>query len=428
MKRQTIPGALVWAVVWAVVASAASAQLDLAYLGKLTASDATNHQSFSGVAADGDTLMIGAGDPLDSQLSLVYLFGPDPDHPLGWAERGVLRPDDPTRARGFGAVKILRGDLAAISAHGDDSVATGAGSVHIFERDAGGAWRQRLWIVPTGEFDFLGARFGSALAMEGDTLVVGAPGAGSVFTRGHGVVYVYQRDGFGEFNLRQTIVNPDPREFDSFGQSLALVGDTLVIGRSEDWSGISGFGSAWVFQRDGAGQFDHVQTIRPNARPGRVGLAIALDETTLVLAADRYTVRGTNSGTAWVYQRDGAGMWTQRQQLFASDAAPYWHFGAGLDLIDGRLLVSAPGTFSKLIDGTANPPGAVYLFERGPGGAFVETSIITAPDGDPRDLFSGPVVLGDKLFISAPFDDDAAPPPQMDVCESGAVYVFQIQP
>jgi uncharacterized repeat protein (TIGR01451 family) len=262
------------------------------------------------LAADGKRLAVGApGDPSALQgRGTVYVFQRDG---ASWGE-GVPVQSGAAGDR-FGVSVALRGDHLAVGA-------TAGNAVFLF-RQSGNGWvpesPPRL-APPNGG---RGDDFGFAVALSDDTLAVGAPGDGD---RGSlaGAVYVFQRSGAG-WSLRQKLLADDSQAADRFGSAVALDGDTLVVGApfADDLLHRLNFGRAYVFERKNgtwtllqkkltAGEFAEDDA--------QFSAALALSHGRLVAGAPGEDRDGPeNRGAAYVFT-SGATGWTP-----SPDPKPY---------------------------------------------------------------------------------------------------------
>lgn len=239
-------------------------------------------------------------------------------------------------------------------------------------------------VVPAG----LEARdlYGFALALDGDTLAVGAPGDRE------GAVYLFVRAG-GTW-VQQAKLRPfDGRNGDEFGAALDLEGDRIVVGaRGAD----DDRGAAYVFLRSG-GAWALDARLQPAGLVERSRFAhdVALSADTIVAGAP--FVRGAGDGwargAAFVYAR-GAG-WAQQAQLPSGSVANGAQFGFSVDIEGERAVVGAPGG-----DGFR---GTVQVFERS-GATWSQAALLTATGLQPGHAFGWSLALdGPRLRIGTPF-------------------------
>jgi hypothetical protein len=335
-------------------------------------------------------------------------------NPLFTFQERLVAVDGAARDR-FGTAVALSGDTAVIGAPLNDEIYNDQGTVYVFVR-SGGTWtmQQKLWVNDGAEGDC----FGAAVALSGDTLVVGAAGDDIGANYDQGSVYVFTRNG-GWWDEQQKISASDGAQSDRFGWSVALEGDTLAVGADHDAIGSNvDQGSAYVFVRGGGTQPVWTQQQKLTAGDGAVGdsfgSAVALEGDTLVACAPFDDIAANpNQGSAYVFTRSGA-TWTQQQKLTAGDGAADDRFGHAVALSDDKLVVGAP--YAAI--GSNYQQGSVYAFTR-TGTVWTEGQKLSAGDGMGEDRFGSAVALGgETLAVGAPNRFTSGD------TGLGAVYVF----
>ncbi len=189
----------------------------------------------------------------------VYIF----PHSSGVVADQVtyVKASNPDTGDNFGSALALDATLLAVGAPAEDSSASGingnqadsmaanSGAVYIFEKDVNGVWSQVSYIKSSTPANPEG--FGAAVALRGNLLVVGAPGesSGSVGINGDeldetapgsGAVYVFERDRSGEFSQIAYIKAANTDRSDRFGETVAIAGDSIVVGAPEEESRSTG--------------------------------------------------------------------------------------------------------------------------------------------------------------------------------------------
>lgn len=268
-----------------------------------------------------------------------------------------LTASDGAASDSFGAALALDGDVLAVGA---PYVGPDKGAVYVFER-AGGLWAEVAKLEPGSVPG--GVRFGSALALEGDRLLVGAP-SHPYFDGPSGFVIVYERVG-GVWVELERLHASDAEPGDRFGTALALDGDALLVGASghDRWG--SDTGAAYAFER-GASSWNEVQALRPRrVEPGMAfGGAVALEGRRCVVTAP-----GDREGSAHAFRRTAAG-WRAEAELHPSDGRAGDSFGRAVVLTDRWVVVSAHdhGCFECAHGHLDDHAGALYAFGRSPSG------------------------------------------------------------
>jgi hypothetical protein len=232
-----------------------------------------------------------------------------------------------------------------------------AGSAFVFVR-FGTSWIPQAQLIAPDAFD--GDNFGSSVALDGDTVVVGVAGDDTVGTS-NGSAYVFVRFGT-VWSPQAKITAPDAEEYDYFGSSVGLDGDTAVVGAVWDnLPGASNAGSAYVFVRSGSVWTYQAKLIATHPETGdNFGYSVAVDEDTAVVGAILDdSPAGSYAGSATVFVRSGM-TWTPQAKLTAPDAAGDDQFGSSVDLTGGTAVVGAYQDDVREMTDT----GSAYVFVR----------------------------------------------------------------
>lgn len=260
--------------------------------------------------------------------------------------------------------------------------------------------------------------FGESVSISGDRMVIGAFGADGVELDA-GAAYVFARQGT-DWIERATLTASGAALGDLFGYAVSIRGGVIAVGAPLDDSGASGAGSVTVFAFDGAAWIEQAELTASDAGTGdQFGVPLALGAGTVVVGAAGADAGGQDAGAAYVYRSDGV-KWIEEAKLIASDADARDRFGYAVAIDGETVLVGAfnddhSGPFS--LDGR----GSAYVF-RFDGGTWIEQARLTASDGVVGDNFGWTVsVRGDTALVGAVADDG----PEVD---SGSVYVFRFDP
>ena len=221
-------------------------------VAKLTARDAAAFDAFgASVAIEGDTAVVGAvGDGDAGVLSgSAYIFARAAGDPGAWQQIAKLTADDATAGDRFGASVAIAGDTVIVGAQGSDGAGTASGAAYVFAREAGGpgGWGQVAKLTAADAAP--GDQFGASVAIQGDTVLVGAGGdddAGS----GSGSAYLFAPGEGGSRAWRQIakLAAADGSAFDGFGRAVALGRELVTIGAPDDDAAGERAGSAYVFR------------------------------------------------------------------------------------------------------------------------------------------------------------------------------------
>lgn len=370
----------------------------------------------SAVAVDGDTAVVGSPfanvDGNDGQ-GAAHVFVRDGD---SWVQQARLVADDPKLFSNYARALAIEGDTVVVGATGADGVVSSAGAAYIFTR-SGTTWTQQAKLVASDGEGF--SDFAAVVDISGDSVVVGSP---SMFINGENVVgaaYVFVRDA-GVWAQQQKLVASDGLSFDSFGNAVTIDGDSVVVGAHQATVGGASFsGAAYVFQRSGAVWTEAQKLVSSDlAADDGFGSALALEGDDLVVGARQPPLLDEGgAGAAYVFVRE-AGNFSQQARLLAADGVVGDSFGVSVAIDAGTVLVGAPLSGSQA--GVDLEVGSVYVFGRA-GTDWTQTGRIRAIDGESGDFLGGKVALsGGTAIAGAPNADVGANDAQ------GKAYVFAL--
>jgi hypothetical protein len=340
-------------------------------------------------------------------------------NPAAWIEQ-KLTADDGQANDLFGFRVLISGDTAFVSA---PAPIYRPGSVYVFS-NVNGTWTQTQKLIATPDVtpppnwsDF----FGWSLALSGNTLLVGAPF--TFDTQGPtGAAFVFTESN-GVWEQSQQLKASDAVATDYFGQAVGLAGTTAVVGA---YNKNGGEGAAYVFANSGGDWSQTQKIMASDGVPGdshQFGEALAFDGRAIVIGAPGPDYVSTGiypQGAAYVFW-DEAGGWSEVQKLTATDGTPGDQFGFAIELAGRRVLIGAPAANIG-----SNPhQGAGYVFGRS-NGFWTQGQKLTASDGAAYDQFGQSVALrqGRALIGEWSHDDDfnhLPPPPKQ-----GVSYVFRL--
>ena len=247
-------------------------------------------------AISGDTLVIGA-ELEGSSSGVVYVYTWN-TATARWVEQAKLYAVDRSNGGagfGFGKSVAIDGNLLIVGAPGDNTFGTNAGAAYVFVRNVStGAWTQEAKIKPTDGTGAANRNFGISVAISGSSAVIGSVGAGSIAD----AAYVFVRSS-GSWSQQQRIALTSDN-ISNFGAAVGITGSTLVVGAP--LSGSIDIGAAYVFNRFGS-------------------------------------------------------TWTQAtQNLTPSNPNASEHFGAAVDMVAGRIVVGSPDWNNPEHDFTTSSP------------------------------------------------------------------------
>ena len=261
---------------------------------KLTAANAVGESRFGySVAVGDDTAVIGAdkdGTPDTSDCGSAYVFTRDPSNV--WTQQEKLTASDAAESGRFGGSVAFDGDTAVIGAQEDNH---GRGAAYVFVR-SDGVWTEQAKLVASDST--ASDNFGSSVAFSGETAVIGA-GRKSYW---RGAAYVFVRSN-GVWTEQAKLVASDEAAGAYFGFSVAVRGNMAVIGTwGDDHAGLNS-GSAFVFARNSSGSWTPQANLIAwdGAEGDWFGSSVAISGDTAVIGASMDDDSGQDSGAAYVF-------------------------------------------------------------------------------------------------------------------------------
>ena len=390
-----------------------------------------------------------------------------------WSQQAYLKAGQVTADDRFGTSVAIAGDTLVVGAFLEDGSSPGvngpvdelapdSGAAYVFVR-SGTTWIQQAYLKASNVTAY--DQFGFSVGIAGDTVVVGAnyedssaPGVNAapvVLASNAGAAYVFVRSGTNwiqQAYLKASQVTTQ----DWFGSSVAIAGDTLVVGaEQEDGSapGVNGpadelatkAGAAYVFVRSGTNWSQQAYLKAGQVTAGdRFGVAVAVAGDTVVVGArhEDGSAPGVNgpvdegapeSGAAYVFVRSGTN-WSQQAYLKASQVSAGDQFGISVAITGDTVVVGANGEDSTAtgvngpVDEGVIEAGAAFVFVRN-GTTWTQQAYLKASQVSVSDFFGRSVAIsGTTVVVGANSEDGRATGVNGVVNElaidSGAAYVF----
>lgn len=376
----------------------------------------------------------------------------------------------------FGYAVAVSGNTAVVSTHLEDSNGTGvnpgggaqannsagdAGAAYVFER-SGVTWTQQAYLKASNTQ--AGDNFGKAVAISGDTIILGAPMEDSNATgingdgsnnssTASGAAYVFVRNGT-TWTQEAYIKASDTQAGDHFGNSVAISGDTAVVGAEGEDTTAANSGATYVFVRSGTtwSQQAKLKASNPGASD-QFGLATAISGNFVIVGAhlEDSNATGVNpggsaqanntagdAGAAYIFTRSGT-TWSQEAYVKASNTDSGDWFGSSVGIDGNTAIVGAylecsnatgvnPGVIAEG-NNSANDAGAAYVFIR-TGTTWSQQAYLKASYTDGGDNFGySTSISGNTVFVGAPGESSNATGANGDgsnngAANAGAVYAF----
>jgi len=303
----------------------------------------------------------------------------------------------------YGTAVAIDGDTIAVGAPADNTN-NSPGYVHIRERNAGGPnnWGIIKTLSDTESIGIDG--FGVELVLKNDTLLVGAH-RGTGITVESGTVFIFERDygGVNNWGLVARLQASDGAYGDRFGWTFDITGDTVAVGaRWDDHSGGFDAGSVYIFERNEGGPNNWGQVRKITASdPGSsdlFGVSLALQGNTLAIGAEGQDKNGNQTGLVYLLDRDAGGFDNWGEVKFLSPRVAVVNDRFGADVAMADDLLAVSAPQNSTV------PGVVYLFKRHEDGVnnWGQIAGLTSSDGESDDQFGSYLDLdGNQMVIGA---------------------------
>ena len=398
MKFSTRAQLTVFAIT--VVSAQAPAQIDQTPVQSLSAANGEQGDQFgAAIALDGDLLAIGAPGQATGVVELHRRVGG------AWQLEHTLSEPNLVDDAQFGSSVAVQGDRVVVAAPREVmGTPWQVGTVFVYER-IGGAWVSTAQLA-SGDPHTGYALFGSAVALDGQRIVVGAVGGQGVVFAGAGAAFAFELIG-GTWTRIAELRASDGFVSDAFGESVAIEGDTVLIGAPERDPSAAGLigGAVYVFERNGAA-WPQTQIVTAPFAPGlamnEIGNALALDGAQFLVGA--HETLGSNG--ALVFERAG-GAWTLAQVLSTSMAM---YSGSAVDIEGDTLVLGCrdSGSYS----------GAVSVWRKQASGWSERRRLLESSPLDYARLGAAVALSQGRVAAGAPERSN----------QTGAASVFELSP
>ncbi len=322
----------------------------------------------------------------------------------------------------LGRSVAISGDYLVAGAPYEDGTGLDWGAAYVYYRDQGGddAWGEVAKLSASDAAD--SDTFGTSVAISGDYVVIGAPNKdGSAADEGAAYVYYRNQGGDDAWGQVVKLTASDAAAGDMFGTSVAISGDYVLVGAGSKDGGGTDRGAAYVFNKnyptsDSWGEVLKLTASDP-ADGDQFGYSVSLSGDYAVIGAPYKDDTGADEGAVYVYDQDlgGTDAWGEVVKLTASDAAAGDEYGSSVAIDGDYAVIGAPYD-----DDAGTDEGASYVYYRDQGGVdnWGEVVKLTASDAEGSDSFGSSVsISGDYILVGAPYEDGTG-------TDQGAAYVF----
>ncbi len=386
---------------------------------KLVASDGERDDEFGfSVSIDSDVAIIGSRyeDQMGNNAGAAYIFQREA---AGWVEVEKLTASDGEAEDEFGYSVSIRGDFIIVGAKGEDEKGLDAGAAYVFQKNAQG-WQEVKKLTASDGVG--GANFGWSVSINGDSAFVGAYKAdteecGGLLGVCDGAVYICHRDS-GEWNEAQRIsAGPESSAY-SFGKSLSVRGDKMIVGASWGYMSdrLESAGAAYMFHREGTDWIRSQELFAADRGSFTYfGGSVSTSGDYTFVSATGESTAGSDYGSVYVFHK-GVVEWEQIKRLRPTYDPRGADFGCSVSISGEFAVIGACLLHSEY------PPdetGVVYLLHNGTEG-WASVSSLAAPDGESLDRFGQAIdINGSNVIVGARWKDET------DI-DTGAAYIFEL--
>jgi len=380
----------------------------------LNASDPQAYDYFSqSVSIDGNYTFISSymEDQAAIDAGAVYIF--ERNSTGSWNEIQKIMASDAQAGDKFGYSVSVSGDFASIGANYEDQGSTDAGAVYIFERNLTGSWNEVQKVIASDAQ--ASDRFGTSVGISGIYLLVGAylEDTGGISA---GAAYLFERNSTGSWNEVQKIMASDFLSHVNFGRSVSIDGNFSLIGAFREDSISTDAGAAYIFERNSTGSWNEIQKITSSdaQTTDYFGYSTSISGDYLVITSYLEDSSGTDSGSAYIFERNSTGSWNEVKKIIGSDGKAGDNFGISSSISGKHLIIG-----SYLSGPLGNNSGQAYIFERNNSGLWGEVQILNATDTSINDYFGFSVDIGGNYIVVGSTGKDVLG------SSSGGAYIFE---
>jgi hypothetical protein len=348
----------------------------------------------SSVAVSGNTVVVGTpnDDSGAGNAGSAYIFDVTEGNLLH-----TLANPSPTGSDYFGDSVAVSGNIVVVGVPEDDLNASDTGSACFFDATSGNLLQTLANPTPAA-YDY----FGTSLAVSGNTLVVGVP-SDDTGANNAGSAYIFNA---ATGNLLHTLANPSPAAEDNFGNSVAVSGNTIVVGTPDGKKGVINAGSAYIFDATTGNLLRTLANPSP-ASVDRFGCSVAISGNIVVVGAYYDDTGATDSGSAYIFNATTGKL---LRTLANPTPASSDNFGNSVAVSGNTVVVGAYND-----DTGATDSGSAYIFDATTGNLLY---ILANPTPVSSDNFGYSVAVSDNTVVVGAYNDDTG------ATDSGSAYIF----
>ena len=255
-----------------------------------------------------------------------------------WNIQARIRARDAADGDDFGHAVTINGDTALVGAPKDDDGGANSGAVYVFVRE-GPRWNQQVKLTAKNAARSDG--FGESVALLGNTAIIGAPQTEHAGVKFAGAAYVFEREG-DRWVQKVKLTAEDPGKADRFGFSVAIGADTVVVGAPlKDTVGGQDAGAAYIFGRDGNSWKQLAKVLGDGGRKGdKFGYSVATSGNVAIVGAPIRNEDAFASGAAYAFARVD-GVWQAKNKVVPKNGSKDLHFGASVGINENTVAIAS---------------------------------------------------------------------------------------
>lgn len=350
---------------------------------------------------------------------------------LGAVQISLLTAPDPSPSDKFGWTVAISGDTAVVGAPNEDiawgtGILRDAGAVYVYTR-LGNEWNFQSKIVANNPQ--IEDYFGIAVDIDGNTIVVGAHGKDIDGMENVGAAYVYSRQGY-TWNLEKILTDTEPRQDDNYGAAVAIDNGIVAIGaqgkditRTAPLPPYLDAGKVFLYFQPEPGKWLLKKELQANDTKmgGSFGASVSLEGEYLVVGATElnpYSRKDVEMGpgSAYIFSRSNG--WNLDSKIDADADKRGDAFGYSVSVHGTTVVVGAPSADPKTDHGTITNGGKVYVFNK-TGGNWIQSSLVTLEDSSSFDHFGRAVDINSNVLLVG-----AEGRSYFDKFRAGAAFIF----
>lgn len=376
---------------------------------KITASTRESRAEFgTSVAINNQFLAVGASRE-EVAKGAVYIHQKNGNN---WNfNQKIIAPDGFEMAEFGGSIKFGNDFLVISAGRADIDNTIRAGALYVYDLDSNSQWNftKKLTASDYDNDALLGVN-PTSIAVDGNTIVAGAPG----FSSWNGAIYIYEKND-NNWVESQKITSPESVDFGNFGIGVSLFGDYLVIGAS----GINNnAGKIYIYKKNNSGEwiFHQSLTSSDNFENSYFGNSVSVFGNELVVGA--YTEADTgNPPMAYVFKLNDNGNWEESQKIPSYESTEHTYFAWMCEIKNDKLLISSPHLYGT-------EPGRTLLYKKNSQNNWEFDQELKPENDVTEDFYGWRLAMSDNEIIVGSARDNWDNNEENELNDAGSAYIF----